>query len=152
LLVRHHYCLLPWKFLYKFVKLPFFVIIFEPNIILNSVLLIISHETNQTRCHRFNKWFLKGLSNKQELENFTIVTTENQTNGKGQMGSVWTEVGKNLIMSVFYKDCLLDVNQILTQYWYCACDCASLEVFNIPSLMIKWPNDIMSYNFKIMAF
>jgi biotin-(acetyl-CoA carboxylase) ligase len=31
----------------------------------------------------------KGLSNKQELENFTI-TTENQTNGKGQMGSVWT--------------------------------------------------------------
>jgi BirA family biotin operon repressor/biotin-[acetyl-CoA-carboxylase] ligase len=48
--------------------------------------------------------FLKGLSNKQELENFTIVTTENQTNGKGQMGSVWdSEVGKNLTMSVFYK-------------------------------------------------
>jgi BirA family biotin operon repressor/biotin-[acetyl-CoA-carboxylase] ligase len=45
--------------------------------------------------------FLKGLSNKQELENFTIVTTENQTNGKGQMGSVWdSEVGKNLTMSV----------------------------------------------------
>jgi BirA family biotin operon repressor/biotin-[acetyl-CoA-carboxylase] ligase len=42
----------------------------------------------------------KGLSNKQELENFTI-TTENQTNGKGQMGSVWdSEVGKNLTMSV----------------------------------------------------
>jgi BirA family biotin operon repressor/biotin-[acetyl-CoA-carboxylase] ligase len=53
----------------------------------------------------------KGLSNKQELENFTIVTTENQTNGKGQMGSVWdSEVGKNLTMSVFIKDCLLDVN------------------------------------------
>jgi BirA family biotin operon repressor/biotin-[acetyl-CoA-carboxylase] ligase len=47
------------------------------------------------------------------LENFTIVTTENQTNGKGQMGSVWdSEVGKNLTMSVFIKDCLLDVNQI----------------------------------------
>jgi BirA family biotin operon repressor/biotin-[acetyl-CoA-carboxylase] ligase len=55
--------------------------------------------------------FLK--SSKQELENFTIVTTENQTNGKGQMGSVWdSEVGKNLTMSVLYKDCLLDVNQI----------------------------------------
>jgi BirA family biotin operon repressor/biotin-[acetyl-CoA-carboxylase] ligase len=37
------------------------------------------------------------------VENFTIVT-ENQTNGKGQMGSVWdSEVGKNLTMSVLYK-------------------------------------------------
>jgi hypothetical protein len=43
------------NFLYKFVKLPFFYYFFDLNIILNSVLLIISHESNQTRCHRFNK-------------------------------------------------------------------------------------------------
>ena len=54
--------------------------------------------------------FLKGLSNKQELENFTVVTAENQTKGKGQMGAVWaSEAGKNLIMSVLVKDFLSDI-------------------------------------------
>jgi len=39
--------------------------------------------------------FLKGLLAKQILENFTVITAENQTKGKGQMGSVWiSEVGK----------------------------------------------------------
>ncbi|MFT5963748.1 MAG: BirA family biotin operon repressor/biotin-[acetyl-CoA-carboxylase] ligase [Flavobacterium sp.] len=95
--------------------------------------------------------FLKGLSNKQELENFTVVTAENQTRGKGQMGSVWdSEAGKNLTMSVFIKDCLLDVNQIFKlNIGIALAIVQALEVFNIPSLMIKWPNDIMSYNYKI---
>ena len=57
--------------------------------------------------------FLKGLANKQELENFTVVTAENQTKGKGQMGAVWpSEAGKNLIMSVLVKDFLSDIEQV----------------------------------------
>ena len=49
--------------------------------------------------------FLKGISTQQNTENFTVVTAENQTNGKGQRGAVWnSEVGKNLIMSVLVKD------------------------------------------------
>ncbi|WP_369765415.1 biotin--[acetyl-CoA-carboxylase] ligase [Flavobacterium sp. WC2429] len=95
--------------------------------------------------------FLKGLSSKQKLENFTVVTAENQTKGKGQMGSVWSsEAGKNLIMSVFIKDSLSDVNQIYNLNIAIALAIIqSLETFNIPNLSIKWPNDIMSYNFKI---
>ncbi len=95
--------------------------------------------------------FLKGLANTQELENFTVVTAENQTKGKGQMGSVWTsEVGKNLIMSVFVKDCLLDINQIYNLNIAVALSVIqALERFDIPELKIKWPNDIMSYNSKI---
>jgi BirA family biotin operon repressor/biotin-[acetyl-CoA-carboxylase] ligase len=95
--------------------------------------------------------FLKGLSNKQQLENFTIVTAENQTKGKGQMGSIWdSEVGKNLTMSVFIKDSLSDVNQIFKlNIGVALAIVEALETFNIPDLMIKWPNDIMSYNFKI---
>lgn len=95
--------------------------------------------------------FLKGLSRKQQLENFTVVTAENQTKGKGQMGSVWdSEVGKNLTMSVFVKDSLSDVNQIFNLNIVVALAVVeALETFNIPNLMIKWPNDIMSYNFKI---
>lgn len=95
--------------------------------------------------------FLKGLSNKQDLENFTVVTAENQTKGKGQMGSVWdSEVGKNLVMSVFVKNSLSDVNQIYNLNIAVAIAVIQvLEKLNIPSLSIKWPNDIMSYNFKI---
>ncbi|WP_413997758.1 biotin--[acetyl-CoA-carboxylase] ligase [Flavobacterium sp. W1B] len=95
--------------------------------------------------------FLKGLSNTQELENFTVVIAENQTKGKGQMGAVWTsETGKNLIMSVFVKDSLIGINQIYNLNIAMALAVVqALETFKIPGLSIKWPNDIMSYNFKI---
>ena len=95
--------------------------------------------------------FLKGLSNKQILENFTVVTAESQTKGKGQMGSVWSsEQGKNLIMSLFVKDFLADINQIYNLNIAVALAVVQvLESLEIPELSIKWPNDIMSYNFKI---
>lgn len=95
--------------------------------------------------------FLKALSNKQELENFTVITAENQTKGKGQMGSIWaSETSKNLIMSILVKDFLSDINQIFNLN--IAISLAVIEVLetlNIPNLSIKWPNDIMSYNKKI---
>ncbi|MBG6111069.1 BirA family biotin operon repressor/biotin-[acetyl-CoA-carboxylase] ligase [Flavobacterium sp. CG_23.5] len=95
--------------------------------------------------------FLKGLSNKQELENFTVVTAENQTKGKGQMGAVWaSEVGKNLILSVLVKDFLSDICQIYDLNIIASLAVIdALEWYNIPNLSIKWPNDIMSDNKKI---
>jgi BirA family biotin operon repressor/biotin-[acetyl-CoA-carboxylase] ligase len=95
--------------------------------------------------------FLKGLSHKQELENFTVVIAEKQIKGKGQMGSVWeAEEGKNLILSVFIKDPPLNINQIYNlNIAIAVAVVASLEIYNIPKLSIKWPNDIMSSNFKI---
>ena len=57
--------------------------------------------------------FLKALSGKQLLENFTVVSAENQTNGKGQMGAKWdSEIGKNLIVSVLIKDVLKNNTEI----------------------------------------
>jgi BirA family biotin operon repressor/biotin-[acetyl-CoA-carboxylase] ligase len=95
--------------------------------------------------------FMKELSKSKVLENFTVVTAENQTKGKGQMGSVWdSEAGKNLTMSIFIKDTQLDVNHIFTLNIAVALAIfGALETLNIPSLSIKWPNDIMSYNFKV---
>ncbi|WP_035673334.1 biotin--[acetyl-CoA-carboxylase] ligase [Flavobacterium sp. 83] len=95
--------------------------------------------------------FLKGLSNKQEQENFTVVIAERQTKGKGQMGAVWTsEPGKNLIMSILVKDFLLDICRIYNlNIAVSLAVITSLESYNIPDLSIKWPNDIMSYNKKI---
>jgi BirA family biotin operon repressor/biotin-[acetyl-CoA-carboxylase] ligase len=85
------------------------------------------------------------------VENFTIVTAENQTKGKGQIGSEWdSEMGKNLTMSVFIKDYLSDVNQIFVlNIGVALAVVKALDTFNIPNLKIKWPNDIMSDNFKI---
>ncbi|MFV8269870.1 biotin--[acetyl-CoA-carboxylase] ligase [Flavobacterium sp. GT2N3] len=95
--------------------------------------------------------FLKGLSNKQDLENFTAVTAEVQTKGKGQMGAVWaSEASKNLIMSLLIKDFLTDICQVFNLN--IAVSLAVIEVLEsvmVPNLSIKWPNDIMSYNKKI---
>ena len=95
--------------------------------------------------------FLKGLSNKQLLENFTVITAENQTKGKGQMGSVWaSEPNKNLIMSVLIKDFIVDINQIFNLNIAVALAVINaLDAKNIPKLSIKWPNDIMSDTKKI---
>jgi BirA family biotin operon repressor/biotin-[acetyl-CoA-carboxylase] ligase len=95
--------------------------------------------------------FLKGLSSNQILENFTVVTAENQTKGKGQMGSVWdSEPSKNLIMSVLINGFVTDINQIFDINIVVSVSVIQvLNDLNIPELSIKWPNDIMSYNKKI---
>lgn len=95
--------------------------------------------------------FLKGLSNNQLVENFTVVTAESQTKGKGQMGSVWSsESGKNLIMSVLVKNFVTDINRIFEINILISLSVIQvLELMNVPELTLKWPNDIMSYNKKI---
>ncbi|WP_309640647.1 biotin--[acetyl-CoA-carboxylase] ligase [Flavobacterium sp.] len=95
--------------------------------------------------------FLKDLTRQQMAENFTVVTAENQTKGKGQMGAVWnSEVGKNLIMSVLIKDFILDSKDVFNlNIVVSLAVIKSLESLNIPKLSIKWPNDIMSDHKKI---
>jgi BirA family biotin operon repressor/biotin-[acetyl-CoA-carboxylase] ligase len=95
--------------------------------------------------------FLKGLSNKQECQNFTVVTAEKQIKGKGQMGAKWnSEFGKNLIMSVLVKDFLFDNEAVFNLNVVVSLAVIRvLKKYNIPELSVKWPNDIMSANKKI---
>ena len=95
--------------------------------------------------------FLKGLSNNQIVENFTVVTAENQTKGKGQMGAFWnSEPNKNLIMSVLVSNFVTNSNQIFDINIVVSVTVIQvLKDFDIPELSIKWPNDIMSYSKKI---
>ncbi len=95
--------------------------------------------------------FLKGLSNDISTQNFTIVTAETQTNGKGQMGSKWlSESGKNLTFSILIKNILSNINQIFDLNVAVTLSIIdALERLNIPEIYIKWPNDIMSGNKKI---
>lgn len=95
--------------------------------------------------------FLKELSKKQVVDNFTIVVTKNQTKGKGQMGATWnSEMGKNLIMSILIKDVLENTDAIFHLNIAVALAVIHvLEEYNLPKLSIKWPNDIMSDNKKL---
>ena len=55
--------------------------------------------------------FLKKLSKNSLLENFTLVVTENQTNGRGQQESIWfSEPSKNLTFSVYLSDLRLKIS------------------------------------------
>ncbi|QLC65257.1 biotin--[acetyl-CoA-carboxylase] ligase [Flavobacterium sp. LPB0248] len=97
--------------------------------------------------------FLKALSSQDELENFTTVTAENQTKGKGQVGGVWkTEAGKNLTMSVLVKDFLFINDEVFNLSVLVSLSVAEvLKALNIPDICIKWPNDILSYNKKLVG-
>ncbi|MGL3001975.1 biotin--[acetyl-CoA-carboxylase] ligase [Flavobacterium sp. RSSB_23] len=95
--------------------------------------------------------FLKGISVLPETVNFTVVTAEMQTKGKGQMGQKWeSEAGRNLIMSVLLKDVFKDINELFhLNIVFSLAVIDALNSYKVPGLSIKWPNDIMSYNKKI---
>ncbi|WGH76747.1 biotin--[acetyl-CoA-carboxylase] ligase [Tenacibaculum tangerinum] len=95
--------------------------------------------------------FLKNMVSSVVVDDFTVVVAKTQMKGRGQMNSEWiVEEGKNLTFSVFSRfiDLAVENHKYLNF-------CVSLSVFDalktlsIPSLSIKWPNDILSENKKI---
>jgi len=95
--------------------------------------------------------FLKRLIQHQTVENFTVVTAQKQTKGKGQMGAIWeTDEYKNLITSILIKKTLSNYETIFELNIAVALSIINaLKKIKIPALSIKWPNDIMSDNKKI---
>ena len=95
--------------------------------------------------------FLKELLSKQMVENFTVVTAENQTKGRGQMGAVWdSENDKNLILSILIKDVVYNINTIFNLNVLISVSVIdALNSLKISNLNIKWPNDILAENKKI---
>lgn len=95
--------------------------------------------------------FLKELAKNQDLENFTAVTAQEQTKGRGQMGASWqAEKGKNLIMSVLVKNVVGDTDQLFDLNVAISVAISGvLEALQIPGVAIKWPNDILSDGRKI---
>ena len=95
--------------------------------------------------------YLKTMAMHTQLKDFTVVITENQTDGRGQMGKNWnSEIGKNLTASVFVNLSFLKIEQ----QFYISLIAAlalykTLYALKLPQLYIKWPNDILSANKKI---
>ena len=90
----------------------------------------------------------------QYVDNFTIVITDNQTKGKGQVGAVWdSEMGKNLTFSMLVKDLLVGGLSVLNLNALVSISIIkALEKFKIKNLAIKWPNDILSEQKKLLAY
>lgn len=95
--------------------------------------------------------FLKELAKDSSVENFTVVTANIQTKGRGQQMNNWvSEPHKNLTMSMFVDDLNLLINH--QKYLNFAISLAvydTISFYKIEALKIKWPNDIMSVNKKI---
>src|SRR5690606_11483476 len=95
--------------------------------------------------------YLRRLSMEETLEDYTVVMTKYQTQGKGQMGTIWhSEKSKNLMFSVFK-----DTSNLHIEYPFFISMATSLALlktlrkFSTPKLSIKWPNDILSEDKKI---
>ena len=95
--------------------------------------------------------YLKEMTTKQSVENFTVVVAENQTNGRGQRGANWeVESGKNLTFSVLVKDVLLNFEEVFNLNVVVAVSLfQSFYILKIPNLTIKWANDILADKKKI---
>ena len=95
--------------------------------------------------------YLKSLSLKQKLEDFTVVVAEKKTKGRGQMGTNWqAETSKNVTFSVFKDVSFLKNNQQF--YVSMAVSLAIVKALNelhIPKIKIKWPNDILHRGQKL---
>jgi BirA family transcriptional regulator, biotin operon repressor / biotin---[acetyl-CoA-carboxylase] ligase len=95
--------------------------------------------------------YLRKISSEVVLVDYTVVMAKFQTQGRGQMGTVWnSESSKNLTVSVFK-----DISTLFIEHPFYISIAVSLALikalqsFSIPKLSIKWPNDILSEDKKI---
>tara|TARA_R110002051_G_scaffold55112_3_gene102942 strand:- start:964 stop:1695 length:732 start_codon:yes stop_codon:yes gene_type:complete len=95
--------------------------------------------------------YLKELSTQKVLKDFTVITTQNQTLGRGQLNAKWeSDAGKNLAFSILKNEIDVQINKV-----FLISMCVSLAILEglkelgVPELKIKWPNDILSGNSKI---
>jgi BirA family biotin operon repressor/biotin-[acetyl-CoA-carboxylase] ligase len=97
--------------------------------------------------------FLKQYAIEKLPQNFTVVVAKNQTKGRGQMGETWqSEYGKNLTFSVLVRDLLIARPDVFILNKAVALAVLyTLEKFKISNLAIKWPNDILSENKKLVG-
>lgn len=95
--------------------------------------------------------YLKAMTAATLPKDFMVVVAENQTAGRGQMGTSWqTEGGKNLTASVFKKVSHLKIEQqFYISMVVSLAIIKALKSLKIPRLHIKWPNDILSADKKL---
>ena len=84
------------------------------------------------------------------LDNFTIVSADYQSKGKGRNDRIWeSNKGSNLMFSILIKDPkLIEISSLLSLY--SAVEVSKLlESYHINNVSIKWPNDVLVNDQKI---
>lgn len=95
--------------------------------------------------------YLKEMLSTFQLENFTVVTAENQFAGRGQRGTEFViEPGSNLTFSVLLKDLLPSPESVFDLNIMVGLSVlnALKKKYNLP-FSIKWANDILAGTKKI---
>ena len=89
----------------------------------------------------------------REIAEGTIISTSNQTNGRGQFGNKWhSEEGKNITACIIYRPKFLQIQNI-----FALSMAVSLAMYDLLTyflgkkhdIKIKWPNDILVDGKKI---
>lgn len=95
--------------------------------------------------------YLKKLIAVKTVPNYTTITAQFQTNGKGQMGKSWfSEKGKNLICSILINVSDFNTrNQFYLNMAVSLATVSAIENKTMRSFLIKWPNDILSAHKKV---
>ncbi len=101
-------------------------------------------------CHSTNDYLLEKIQREEVDEGF-IVSTDFQTQGKGQRGATWlSDAAKNLMFTILLKPDFLPVSdQFRLNIAVSLGIYDTLADLNIPGLKIKWPNDIFVGNRKL---
>ena len=94
--------------------------------------------------------YLRKLLNESDLPNFFCVSTDFQTNGRGQQGTVWeSNRGENLLFSFLIHSEKIPLNQqFLLSEIVSIGMCNALKYSNLDT-KIKWANDIFYQDKKL---
>lgn len=100
-------------------------------------------------CHSTNTELNQLLKKQEKVFEGTVVITDSQTAGRGQVGNSWeAELGKNLTFSVlFYPSFLSSKDQFFLPIFTSLAIVEALKEYGCFS--IKWPNDIYIENKKL---
>lgn len=95
--------------------------------------------------------FAKNLLSKSEPIEGTVIITDYQTSGKGQIGNTWqSEPCENLTFSIVLKPSFLKIeDQFMLSKIVCLACAETFEEITNEEFKIKWPNDIYFENKKI---
>ena len=95
--------------------------------------------------------YLKQLAKETSILDETVVVTENQVMGRGQMGNAWaSKQGQSLTFSIFKKtEGVFAEFQFLISMAVSVAIAEAITNLNVPNVSVKWPNDILSANRKI---
>ena len=94
--------------------------------------------------------YLRDRLLEKKLSEYTIVSTNFQTSGRGQKGNSWSSNrGENLLFSI-----LIFPNMIVANEQFIISQIVALSIRNVLSritdgVMVKWPNDIYCNEKKI---